>query len=303
MKYNTTPAVAVVIVTYNGAKWIDKCLSSLFEAMAMPYVIVIDNGSTDGTIKKIKGGFKQVELIESKENLGFGRANNIGIKKAIEKGAEYVFLLNQDAYLYKGSIESAINIFIENKNIGIVSPVHFAGDGINLDFGFYAYISPKKTPALIGNAFSRAIDRKYYETDFINAAAWVVKASVFEDMGGFHPVFEHYSEDDEFVIRLKKNNLSVCIDPNFSIIHDRLQNRVDNPYFQRYKRLQRNTIIRYFKGENESVLRIFQRFLKASVVYFFTLKIKESYLTIKYFFKTIKSIKSLKAMEGQKLIL
>jgi len=286
--------VYVIIVTYNGVAWIKKVLTSLKNSDYPLMPIVIDNGSKDGTQDCIKNFFPDVRLVQSEKNLGFGAANNWGIKIALDSGADYIFLLNQDAYIFKGSIRSTLNILSENENVGIVSPIHFAGNEIDLDFAFYTYIQPKSTPSLIGDLISKVSDKKFYETQFVNAAAWVGRANVFNDLGGFHPVFTHYGEDMEYAIRLKKNNLMLCIDPNFLIVHDRLQNRVDNPYFQGYLSLERHILMRYFKEEKTNYFKITISYMKVLLTYLIKFQFISVYKTISSFFKTIKLVQALK---------
>src|SRR3569623_1941984 len=96
-----TPLIYVVIVTYNGMKWVDKCLHDVLQSDTNIKVVVIDNRSTDETVNFIKTNYPEIDLTETNENLGFGRANNIGIKQAVKANADYVFLLNQDGYVEK----------------------------------------------------------------------------------------------------------------------------------------------------------------------------------------------------------
>ena len=90
-------AVAAVIVTFNGAAWIERCLSSLFEGSLAPRVYVVDNDSSDDSAAIVAAKFPQAVLIRSARNLGFGVGNNLGIARALADGAQYVLLLNQDA--------------------------------------------------------------------------------------------------------------------------------------------------------------------------------------------------------------
>lgn len=89
----------VIIVTYNGEKWIDKCLSSVYKSTIPLTTIVIDNKSSDNTVQYIKTNFPMVILFEYQNNLGFGKANNIGIEYALKNNADYIYLLNQDAWV------------------------------------------------------------------------------------------------------------------------------------------------------------------------------------------------------------
>lgn len=218
----TQKSVYCIIVTYNAMKWVTKCFTSIRKADYPIKTIVIDNGSTDGTQDTIKEKFSEVELIQSNINLGFGKANNIGIKRAISQGADFIFLLNQDAYLYKGSLKALIGSFDRDLSIGVVSPVHLAGDQKNLDIGFYDYIRPENTPQLLGDLFLNNL-KPLYSTNFVNAAAWIIKSEVIKKIGIFHPIFDHYGEDEEFIYRLKLNNFCMCVYTNFHIVHDRPQ--------------------------------------------------------------------------------
>ena len=79
---NNPPRVVVVVVTFNGEKWIDRCLDSLLSSTLTPHAIVVDNASSDSTVERI-GSYPGVELIRSEVNLGFGKANNLGLNRAI----------------------------------------------------------------------------------------------------------------------------------------------------------------------------------------------------------------------------
>ena len=76
----------VIVVTYKGHQWYDRCFTSLRESELPIQTIVIDNASNDGTVEYIREHFPEIHLIESKENLGFGRANNIGMRYALDHG-------------------------------------------------------------------------------------------------------------------------------------------------------------------------------------------------------------------------
>src|SRR5688572_14491270 len=137
-----------VIVTYNGSKWIEKCLDSLLNSNLPCQVIVIDNGSTDGTLDIINKTYPQVDLVKTQENLGFGKANNIGMKKAYDAGAEYVFLLNQDAWVAQDTLERLVEAASRYTEYGVVSPIHLNGSGKKLDSNFAHYIAPQYCPDL-----------------------------------------------------------------------------------------------------------------------------------------------------------
>ena len=102
--------VFVVVVTFKGGQWYDRCFTSLRESTIPVQAVVVDNASNDGTVEYIREHYPEIHLIESKENLGFGRANNIAMRYAMDQGCDYVFLLNQDAWVDKDTIEKMIHI-------------------------------------------------------------------------------------------------------------------------------------------------------------------------------------------------
>ena len=130
--------IAVVIVTFNGEIWIKKNLNSLFKTNYPIEIIIVDNASTDETIPIIKK-YNAIELIQNKNNLGFGKANNIGIDLALKKGADAIFLLNQDTWIFENTISNLAEVLFENPNLGIVSPLHFSAEESILDENFNTY--------------------------------------------------------------------------------------------------------------------------------------------------------------------
>src|SRR5690554_3011962 len=107
----------IVIVTFNALPYIQECLDSCKGSN----IVVVDNASTDKTVTYIQTNFPHVQLFPQKQNLGFGQANNLGIRFALNNGADYVFLLNQDAYLEEGCLETLLEVHRQNPNYGILS--------------------------------------------------------------------------------------------------------------------------------------------------------------------------------------
>jgi GT2 family glycosyltransferase len=217
--------VYVVIVTYYGIEWVEKCFSSLKQSLIKVKVITIDNGSNDGTKEIILERYPEVDLIQSEVNLGFGKANNIGIRKAYDAGANYVFLLNQDAWIEKDTIQILIDSSLKNLEYGILSPIQLNGEGNGLDRNFSLYISPENCENLYSDKWCNRINDKPYETRFVNAAAWLLTRKCIEIVGGFNPSFYHYGEDDNYIHRLKYHGLKVGICAQAIIYHDRFHRK------------------------------------------------------------------------------
>ena len=86
-------------------KWIDKCINSVLNSTLYAKIILIDNGSTDGTLEYISNNFPQAIILPNQKNLGFGKANNLGIEYALSHNCDYVYLLNQDAWIEENTLE------------------------------------------------------------------------------------------------------------------------------------------------------------------------------------------------------
>jgi N-acetylglucosaminyl-diphospho-decaprenol L-rhamnosyltransferase len=217
--------VTAIIVSYDGSSWIEKCIGSLQQSTTPIDIIAIDNGSTDGTPDIIRSKFPTVQIIENKVNLGFGKANNIGIRKAYDSGADYVFLLNQDAWVENDTIEKLLKIAQHHPEYGIYSPFHLDGTGTTVDYGFLNYLCRDKSRHYISELLVKKNDvlNEIYELDFINAAFWLLPRNTIEIVGGFNPFFFHYGEDREYVNRCIYWGLKIGFVPDALAYHDRLQ--------------------------------------------------------------------------------
>lgn len=122
--------VAVVIVTWNAAAWIADCLRSLLRLTRPPAeIVVVDNGSTDGTVSMVRDGYPGLALIECGTNLGFCRANNLGFARTV---SPFVLVLNPDARLGPGFLEALLPAF-EDEAVGIAAGKLLRPDGRTID--------------------------------------------------------------------------------------------------------------------------------------------------------------------------
>ena len=205
--------VLVIIVSYNFERWIDRCLGSLRSSEHPVDTVVIDNASQDQTLRRIKKDYPEVRLIESKTNLGFGQANNIGMKMALEEGYTHVFLLNQDAWIDPNTIGTLVDLSQRHPSYGILSPVHLTGKGDKPDPGFGHYAELQTLQDLPSEDI--------LQVPFVNAAFWMIPIHVLQKVGGFCPLFYHYGEDKDFVNRLHYHQYQVGYSPQVFGNHDR----------------------------------------------------------------------------------
>lgn len=230
------PKIYFIIVTYNAMKWAEKCFSSLRKSSVPVEVIVVDNGSTDGTQDFLKNNFPDVEIHQSGENLGFGKANNLGIEMAYKKGADFFYLMNQDAWIFENSLEELLKVYQnlpKKEEIGILSPMHLDGTEQHLDLFLDKYISHNFQNRMISDLYLRT-PKSSYEISFINAAHWFLPRNTIEKVGGFNPYFFHYGEDNEYVHRLHFHGKKIFLCPESKVVHDGKQNleKVDYTTFK-----------------------------------------------------------------------
>jgi len=215
--------VIAIIVTYNGSKWIEKCLDSLINSTIKTDIIVVDNNSSDSTISIIESKYLSIKLIKSPRNLGFGKANNLGLKIANDNNANYVLLLNQDASINMDTLEKLIDIHKQYQEFGIISPVHLNGEGTALDNGFIAYASSQFGCNNFYSDLYLSNLKEIYSTKFVNAACWLISEECLKRVGGFDPLFFHYGEDENYTQRVLYHKFKIGICPNTFIFHDRPQ--------------------------------------------------------------------------------
>jgi len=236
---NKKKEILTIVVTYNGGKWIDICFGSLINSIQPTDIICIDNMSSDNTVNEVNTKYPSVILKEANENLGFGKANNIGLKYALEHDYDYVFLLNQDASVQQSTIGNLIEVAEANPDFGIISPIHLNGKGDALDLNFSNCLGAYNCPQLLSDLILKDDLNPIYSTTFVNAAAWLLPINTLRKIGGFDPIFYHYGEDDNYCQRVHFHGLKIGIVPNTYISHDRPQKAPFYRAFSNFKDFER----------------------------------------------------------------
>lgn len=201
------PRILAVVVTFNAMHWLDRCIGSLLESGAAPDVLVIDNCSLDGTEEYLRERYPNVTLIENQENIGFGAANNIGFRHALDGGYDFVYLMNQDAWVEKDTL--SLLVAAAAPAYAVLSPVQHS-DGRKLD----AMFSKRCGPYLKRGA-------RVCEVPFVMAAHWLVRRDAIETVGGFSPAFSHCGEDDNWLDRARYFGYKAAVVTDASAVHDR----------------------------------------------------------------------------------
>jgi len=204
--------VLFIIVTFNAMKWVDRCLGSISGKDAFIY----DNASSDGTAAYIREHYPEVVLKESEENAGFTKGNNEGFAYALENGYDYVYLLNQDAWIMEDTLDILLKASSDHPDCGILSPMQYQGDGVTLDCNFSKlYASGKEVGDLV-------------EVQRVMAAHWLIPVSALRNVGTFAEIFPLYGQDDNLCHRMKAKGYRTVIVPSAKAIHDRGQRVEDN---------------------------------------------------------------------------
>lgn len=213
--------VFVIIVSYNGIYWLKKNIGYIYNESELDLkILLIDNGSTDNYLENIKQNYKDVIVLDNNKNIGFANANNIGIAYALSNNADFVFLLNQDAWVHDNTIKELIRIANSNPEFGILTPIHINGSNTGLDYNFSLQASPDHCKRFYSDLFMNKLE-ELYEINFVNAAAWLISKKCLTTVGYFEPNYFMYGEDDNYIHRAKFHNFKIGIAPKVRIHHDR----------------------------------------------------------------------------------
>lgn len=209
-----------IIVTYNGSQWIDRCLQSLRGSKLTVTPLIVDNGSTDGTLDAIQDNYPECIVLPQKQNSGFGQGNNIGMEYALAHDATHVLLLNQDAAIQPETLERLLAC---DDGKHLLTPVHLNGDGSRIDGLFYkqTIIASAQQNGLAEDFLLSGNGKQYYDVEYANAACWLLPVELIRQIGGFNPLFTQYGEDDNYMQRVLFHGYGVRLVPGAFIYHDR----------------------------------------------------------------------------------
>lgn len=225
------PQVSVVIVNYNGRRYLADCLKALRYTDDLDIeVIVVDNGSTDGSLDLLaQDGRTSLKVIRAKLNLGFGRANNLGASVARGK---YYLLLNTDCFLRPGALETLVTVLEERPGVGIVGPRLLNANGTlqpschNFPLPTVLFLEQSLLwKLLVGIPFLR--DRfliasphdRERRVDWMAGACLLVRAEAYRAAGGFDERYFFYWEETDLCLRITQLGWGVLFEPRAQAVH------------------------------------------------------------------------------------
>lgn len=273
--------VFVIVVTYNGKQWYNQCFGSLQASKIPLHVIVVDNSSSDDTVLYLQENYPEVHLIKSEVNLGFGQANNKGIRYAFDNAADYVFLLNQDVWIEPNTIDELIKVHEKKLEYGILSPMHLNANKTAIEKGLIVYLTAERhTPNELISDMYLGYKKDVYDTNYVNAAAWLLPRKTIETVGGFDPLFFHYAEDDNYLSRVIYHGFKVGIVPSVTICHDTerrlLRNKEQESTFNKWL-LQRSSDLRYPDNQVDTMIKEYTKMAVLKLLTFHKKTFVENY--------------------------
>jgi N-acetylglucosaminyl-diphospho-decaprenol L-rhamnosyltransferase len=218
------PDVSTIVVTYNALPWVEKAL----ESARGTEVVVVDHGSTDGTLELVRERFPEATLVEQ-ENKGFGAGNNAGMRVASGK---WFLLLNSDAWLQPGALEALVDFAEAHPDAAVVGPRLLNPDGtlqrsvrgfptvwrIATEYLFLRKLAPRSRAlnAFYAGGFDHDEPR---EADFLMGSVLLVRRAAVEAVGGFDERYFMFSEETDWCYRLREAGWTTWFFPGAEAVH------------------------------------------------------------------------------------
>ncbi len=216
------PKVWAITLNWNGREDTLACLASL-EGLDYPNydIVVVDNGSTDGSVAAIRQAFPGVSIVENGENLGYADGFNAGLQFAYERGGDYFLILNNDTVIDPQALTELVRVAEEDESIGFVSGKvywHNKPDTLQTAGRF------NDPMILAGNHVGGGeVDRGQYDTvtdyDFVDDVYLLVRRAVYERVGGYDPNFFLYFEETDWCARVRQAGFRIVYAPKAKIWH------------------------------------------------------------------------------------
>lgn len=231
--------ISIVILNYNAGNFLLKCVHSIKQSHLdgiKAELIIVDNGSTDGSIETLQG-FRisgiRFEIIQNKKNLGFAKGNNIGARTT---SGRYVLFLNPDTLLSKDSLKRVFEFMEQHKNAGAASPILKLADGSIDESSHRGFPTPWnalshfsglekifcRSHVFSGYTMGWLLDKKKpHEVDAISGAFFFVRRQAAEEVSWWDEDYFWYGEDLDFCYRLKSKGWKIFSLPEVDIVHFR----------------------------------------------------------------------------------
>jgi len=213
--------LAVIILNWNGKTDTLACLKSLGQFSRSKYeIIVVDNGSTDGSVRAISCSFPEVTLIQARTNLGYAGGNNLGIRRALSNPQiEFILILNNDTLLGPHSLEAFLKKGNSSSKLGIVGgyPLSFH-DPSQIDHLGGIWNRQTASFDLVGRGASRGFVPRV-ALDYVCGCSILIKRKVFETIGELESKFFLFWEEADFCFRAKQAGFDIAVCQDATLLH------------------------------------------------------------------------------------
>jgi len=228
-----TSNICIVIVNYNTGILLTRCLDSIRkEKDDNCRIIVVDNGSVDGSLDLLRADFPEIELIANTENLGFAAANNQAIKQCTE---ELLFFLNPDTELENGCLKAIRKFMDAHPKVGLAGPAIINRNGSSHPAVEYRYPGSRYG--------GRQFDDLPGKIAWILGAALVARSSVIGAIGGFDTRFFLYAEDIDLCLAVRKEGWQLAQIPEAKVMHLEGQSEKGAPFAEVVERKVRSDLL------------------------------------------------------------
>jgi GT2 family glycosyltransferase len=263
------PRVTAVIVSFNTRDHLLRCVASLEEHARLPMeIVIVDNGSADGSADAVRAAHPAARVIENHANLGFAAACNRGLREA---RAPYCLLLNSDAQVCPGAVLALVAVLDERPEVGIVGPRTVGPDG-----GPQVSFGPDLTPvsewrqrrlvlALRDRRPSalrevEALSAREQEPAWVSGACLLARKSALDAVGGFDERFFLYEEDADLCLRVRQEGWRVLYTPRAVVMHHLGQSMEKAPALSK-REYDRSHIRYYAKHRGPGAMAVLRLYL------------------------------------------
>ncbi|UCC65205.1 MAG: glycosyltransferase family 2 protein [Anaerolineae bacterium] len=219
----TLPRVLVIVLNWNGLADTPECLASLKRLDYPTYeTVVVDNGSTDGSVPVIRDHFPMVTVLENDENLGYAGGNNVGLRYTLAQSADYALLLNNDTEVAPCFLRHLVQAAEASPMVGIAGPTiyyHERPDRIWSAGGTIDWRRGKTSMAGFNEVDVGQFGIAPREVDFVTGCALLVKREVIERVGLLDERFFVYYEETEWCVRARRGGFEVVHVPRAKVWH------------------------------------------------------------------------------------
>ena len=213
-------SVVAVVLNWSAEELTSECIDSLeCSQYSRLRILLIDNGSPDGSGERLHARFPTIPYLQMGRNLGYGVANNRGIEWALAHGADYVLVVNNDAVVLPGAIGRLVDAAESGKDVAIVAP--FIGYHDDPETGWYAGGQFSGLRGLGVHRAPRPAESltKPEEISFATGCVCLISARAIRDVGAFAEDFFAYVEDAEFCVRLRRAGYRILFEPRAKALH------------------------------------------------------------------------------------